>query len=214
VAPVTASTPARTADLITTVTHATFISGMTTAFAVAAVVGFTGTVIALLESVATPPRGPWRSSPTQRETGPAGTRRQARTEGTTMTDHAIIGLQAEFARAACYRRTDNDLRVLRASADRASRLDGVWEIRSAAHAEFHIRLADASRGGAYALIARLITGSVRDLITRAGPEANDLIIAAHRRVIRCLEERDADGATQEMARYMALLSQREPAAVS
>jgi EmrB/QacA subfamily drug resistance transporter len=48
VAPVTASTPARTADLITTVTHATFISGMTTAFAVAALVALTGAVVALL----------------------------------------------------------------------------------------------------------------------------------------------------------------------
>jgi DNA-binding FadR family transcriptional regulator len=131
-----------------------------------------------------------------------------------MTDHAIIGLQAEFARAACYRRTEDDLRILRVSADRASRLDGDWDIRSAAHAEFHILLADASRGGAYALIARLISGSVRDLVTRAGPESDDLIIAAHRRLIRYLEERDADGATQEMARYLAVLSQREPTAVS
>jgi DNA-binding FadR family transcriptional regulator len=130
-----------------------------------------------------------------------------------MTDHAIAGLEAEFARAACHRRTDNDLRILRASADRASRLAGDWESRSAAHAEFHVLLADASRGGAYSLIARLISGSVRDLITRAGPEAGDLITAAHRRLTRYLEERDADGAAWEMAGYLGVLSEREPTAV-
>ena len=48
VAPVTAGTPARAADLITTVTHATFISGMTTAFLVAAIVALVGAAIALL----------------------------------------------------------------------------------------------------------------------------------------------------------------------
>ena len=48
VAPVTRSTPAHVADAITTVTHATFISGMTAAFTVAAAVALGGAVIALL----------------------------------------------------------------------------------------------------------------------------------------------------------------------
>jgi hypothetical protein len=48
VAPVTPGTPARAAELITTITHTTFISGMNTAFLVAAIVALAGTVIALL----------------------------------------------------------------------------------------------------------------------------------------------------------------------
>jgi EmrB/QacA subfamily drug resistance transporter len=48
VAPVTAGTPPRFADSITTVTHATFISGMTTAFLVAAIVALAGAAIALV----------------------------------------------------------------------------------------------------------------------------------------------------------------------
>jgi EmrB/QacA subfamily drug resistance transporter len=48
VAPVTSNTPGRVAEAITTVTHATFISGMTAAFTIAAVVALTGAVIALL----------------------------------------------------------------------------------------------------------------------------------------------------------------------
>ena len=48
VAPVTHGTPARVADLITNVTHTTFISGMTTAFLVASIVALAGAVITLL----------------------------------------------------------------------------------------------------------------------------------------------------------------------
>ena len=47
VAPVTASTPPQVAGLITNVTHTTFISGMTAAFAVAAIVALAGAVIAV-----------------------------------------------------------------------------------------------------------------------------------------------------------------------
>ncbi|MBV9444287.1 MAG: MFS transporter, partial [Streptosporangiaceae bacterium] len=47
-APVPHGTPAQVADLIGNVTHATFISGMNAAFAVASVVALAGAVIALL----------------------------------------------------------------------------------------------------------------------------------------------------------------------
>jgi hypothetical protein len=47
-APITSSTPAQVAEAITSVTHATFMSGMTASFAVAAVVALGGAVIALL----------------------------------------------------------------------------------------------------------------------------------------------------------------------
>jgi EmrB/QacA subfamily drug resistance transporter len=48
VAPVTENTPHEVAQAITAVTHATFLSGMTAAFAVAAIVALGGAVIALL----------------------------------------------------------------------------------------------------------------------------------------------------------------------
>lgn len=132
-----------------------------------------------------------------------------------MTDHAIMRLQAEFARTASRQRTEADLRMLRESADRASRLDvGAWDSRAAAHAEFHCLLADATGGSAYSLLARLTSGSVRDMITLAGPDAAGLIAATHRRLIRHLEERDAGDAAGEMERYLALLRRGKPAAVS
>ena len=130
-----------------------------------------------------------------------------------MTDHAIIRLEAEFARIAGIQRTETGLQVLRESADRASRVNGAWETRAAAHAEFLCLLAGVTGGSAYSLLAQLISGSVLDMITRAGPGAVELISGAHRRLIQLIEDRDADGAAEEMERYLALLSQGEPAAV-
>lgn len=131
-----------------------------------------------------------------------------------MTDHAIVQLQAEFARVACRQGTEAGLQALREKADRAARVEGSWEGRAAAYAEFHCLLADVTGGSAYYLLAKLMSGSVRDLITRAGPESGEFIAAAHRRLIRKLEERDADGAAEEMERYVALLSHHQPAGAS
>ena len=131
-----------------------------------------------------------------------------------MTDHAIMELQAEFARTACRQCTEAGLQALRESADRTARAAGTWESRAAAYAEFHCQLADATGGSAYYLLARLVSGSVRDLITRAGPESGEFIAAAHRRLIRRLEERDADGAAEEMERYVARLSDGYQSAIS
>ena len=134
-------------------------------------------------------------------------------KGHALTDHAIMRLQAEFARTASYQRTEADLWLLRENCDMASRLDGDWPSRAAAHAEFHRLLADATGGSAYSLLARLISGSVRDMITRAGPDAGDVITTAHRRLTRHLEQRDPDGATLEMEHFLTLLSQRKSAAL-
>ncbi len=48
VAPVTHGTPAQVAELVTNVTHTTFVSGMTAAFLVASIVALAGALIALL----------------------------------------------------------------------------------------------------------------------------------------------------------------------
>lgn len=127
-----------------------------------------------------------------------------------MTDHAIMQLQAEFARVACRQCTESGLRALRENADWAARLGGSWEGRAAAYAEFHCLLVDVTGGSAYYLLAMLMSGSVRDLITRAGPESGEFITAAHRRLIRKLEERDADGAAEEMECFVTLLSHYQP----
>jgi hypothetical protein len=55
-APVPAGTPAQVAELITNVTHATFVSGMNAAFLVASIVALAGAAIVLLVASAKAPR--------------------------------------------------------------------------------------------------------------------------------------------------------------
>ncbi len=57
VSPVTHATPAPIAELITNVTHTTFVSGMSAAFSVAAIVALAGAVIALLAKRGHPAEG-------------------------------------------------------------------------------------------------------------------------------------------------------------
>lgn len=145
----------------------------------------------------------------------AGPQPGPRRKGHAVTMHAFMQVQVEFARTASQRRTEDDLRALRDSIRRASGRSGAWKDQAAAHAEFHRLLADATGASAYALLAQLTSAGVREMIAWAGPAAGDFITAAHRRLMRHLETRDADGAAREMERYLALLGQvqDEPAAV-
>ena len=123
-----------------------------------------------------------------------------------MTDHAIMRLQAgdraNRQPPAHRSRPVAAARELRQGEPSGRRLDS----RAAAHADIRRLLGDATGGSAYALLAQLISGSVRDMITWAGPDAENLITAARRRLTRRVEERDADGAAREMERFLALLS--------
>lgn len=60
---------------------------------------------------------------------------------------------------------------------------------------------------ASSLLARLISDSVRDMIVWARSPAGEFITASHRRLIRHLETRDADGAARETEHYSARLGQ-------
>ena len=131
-----------------------------------------------------------------------------------MTGSALMLIQSTFARVACEQRTPRDLHVLRASVDQACALPAVvaWDRKAAAHVEFHHLLAEAAGASGYALIARSIGGSLREMITLAGPTAEDLIIVSRCRMLRHLASRDADGAAREMEDHMARLSQQVLAA--
>ena len=49
------------------------------------------------------------------------------------------------------------------------------------------------------------------MITRAGPDAGDLMTAAHRRLTLRLEERHADGAAREMERFLGIIQHAQGA---
>ena len=92
-----------------------------------------------------------------------------------MTRPALLLMQSTFARAACQQRTPQALHALRASVDQACalRADVTWDRKAAAHAEFHHLLAEATGTSGYALLARSIGGSLQEMITLAGPAADD-----------------------------------------
>jgi len=130
-----------------------------------------------------------------------------RRAGTVGSKHGITVFEVEFARAASQSCSPENLRALRETVGRASRSDAGWEDRSAAHADFYCGLADATGVPAYSLLARYMRGSVQEMIARAGPAAGDGITGVHRRLIRCLEDRDSDGAAREIERWLARLGQ-------
>jgi GntR family transcriptional regulator, transcriptional repressor for pyruvate dehydrogenase complex len=127
-----------------------------------------------------------------------------------MIRSALMLMQPTFARAACEQRTPQALHALCVSVDQACALpaDAAWDRKAAAHAEFHRLLAEATGASGYALMARSIGGSLREMITLAGPVAEDLIIASRHRMLGHLASRDADGAAREMEDHMARLSQQ------
>jgi DNA-binding GntR family transcriptional regulator len=126
-----------------------------------------------------------------------------------MPRSALVLVQSTFAHAACEHRTPRDLYVLRASVDRAFALpaDAGWERKAAAHAEFHYLLAEATGAAGHAPLARSMGSSLREIITRAGPAAERLIVASRRRMLLHLGSRDADGAAREMEDHIARLFQ-------
>ena len=125
-----------------------------------------------------------------------------------MTRSALTLILSTFARVACAQRTAHHLRTLQDSVDQACALPPgeAWKGKAAAHAQFHCLLADVTGMAGFALLARFISGILQELIVQAGPSAEDLIIASHRRLLGHLEARDADAAAREMEDHIAQLS--------
>ncbi len=129
-----------------------------------------------------------------------------------MTRPALMLIQLGFVRIACARRTGQDLRGLRHSLEQACGLPPgeTWDGRAAAHAEFYRLLAEATGAPEFARLAGFIGGSLQGMIAAAGPAAEALIIASHRRLLGCLEARDADAAARVMENHLARLGQASP----
>jgi GntR family transcriptional regulator, transcriptional repressor for pyruvate dehydrogenase complex len=129
-----------------------------------------------------------------------------------MTKPALLLLQSVLTRIACARRTRRDLQLLRHSVRRACCLPPgtPWHRKAAAHAEFHRLLAEATGTPEFAVLAGLISGGMQDLIGRAGPAAEDLIIASRWRLLGHLEARDAQRAAREMEDHMTQLGAAGP----
>lgn len=125
-----------------------------------------------------------------------------------MTRSALILVQSALVRAACAQPAGRGLRALQDSFEQACGLPHEpWERKATAHAEFHIALADATGMPGLALLARIIGDSLQDMIVKAGPCAESLIIESRRRLLGHLQARDADSAAQEIEDHLAHLDE-------
>jgi hypothetical protein len=124
-----------------------------------------------------------------------------------MTRDALVLIQSAVVRAACEQRTEQDLAALRASVEQAAGVppgDG-WERRAAAHVEFHNLLADATGNPVLAILVRSMTDTLRDIVVAVGPTADEAIVGSRGRLLRHLQDRDAESAAGEMEEHLSRL---------
>jgi hypothetical protein len=124
-----------------------------------------------------------------------------------MTRDALVLIQSAVVRAACEQRTEQDLASLRASVEQAASVppgDG-WERRAAAHVEFHNLLADATGNPVLAILVRSMTDTLRDIMVAVGPTADEVIVSSRGRLLRLLQDRDAESAAGEMEEHLGRL---------
>jgi hypothetical protein len=126
-----------------------------------------------------------------------------------MTRDALVLIQSAVVRAACERRTEQDLVTLRASVDQAASVpvgDG-WERRATAHVEFHNLLADATGNPVLAILVRSMTDTLHDIMVAVGPPADEMIVSSRGRLLRHLAARDSESAAGEMEEHLARLDE-------
>jgi GntR family transcriptional repressor for pyruvate dehydrogenase complex len=122
----------------------------------------------------------------------------------TMTAEGLITVQAMTARIACRWMTARQLEAVSGSIKRAARLPAgsEWKRQAAAHAEVFGLLGAATGYPALARLADSAAVWVHDAVLTAGPAADDMILSSRRRLLRCLRNRDADGAGHEMEHHL------------
>jgi hypothetical protein len=125
--------------------------------------------------------------------------------GGRVMDDELIRVCAAAARVACRQMTPRYLKALHDSVEQAcclpSRFD--WDRKAAAHAEIINLLADAAEDPALAVLVRLVTGQLHDLMAAVGPAASGIIAASRGRLMTLLRAGDADGAAHEMEKHLA-----------
>jgi GntR family transcriptional regulator, transcriptional repressor for pyruvate dehydrogenase complex len=118
---------------------------------------------------------------------------------------ARIWIESAIVRAACERRTAEDIDALSANltaaADAIRRKD--FYTRAEAHLEFHMILARTTRNPIMAVVMEALIGIMRQFIHTIGPQQDsDYVLPSRRRFMRHLEARDAEGAVGEMERHL------------
>jgi DNA-binding FadR family transcriptional regulator len=134
---------------------------------------------------------------------------------------ARLWAEEGVVRAACRRLTEDELAALERNVAEATRCFASGELqgKAALNMEFHTILARASGNPVMSAIVDALMDIVGQIVSRIGPERNDLTLQSRRRLLVHLRARDADAAAAEMAdqirgvhdRYLAV-ARGEPSA--
>ena len=115
-------------------------------------------------------------------------------------------MQITAARIACKRMTEPSLMTLRHAVEHASSLPRKprWPRKAAAHAKIFTLLADMSHDQASDVFG-VSNGFIGEVIRVIGPAADGMLTSSHRRLLRHLAGRDANGAELEVERLLRVL---------
>jgi DNA-binding FadR family transcriptional regulator len=120
---------------------------------------------------------------------------------------AMRRITTVVTRAACENITDDDITALEANLTEVARLTeaGEWERKAHVNLEFQRLLAQATGNPILAIITDSLVDVLGAVIARVGPLQDDFTLRSRRRLLKRLRERDADGAADEIERYLRRL---------
>jgi GntR family transcriptional regulator, transcriptional repressor for pyruvate dehydrogenase complex len=125
----------------------------------------------------------------------------------SFTDLAEARLEVESSviRLACERRDDDDLAALEANIALAAALtaEGKFPERASVHVEFDNLLASAAKNPVLIAFVRSISTVSREVVSTLGVTQGDMVVRAHRAILKHVRSRDADAAVAELKKHVS-----------
>ncbi|TDD87978.1 FadR family transcriptional regulator [Actinomadura darangshiensis] len=120
---------------------------------------------------------------------------------------ARLWIESIVVRVACERMTEEQLAALDDNVKVAAKLtdEQDWERKALVHLDFHNLLADATGNPLMSIMMRSLMEMMREIVLSVGPTQSDFMLRSRRRLLTKFRQRDADGAVQEMERYLRRL---------
>lgn len=117
---------------------------------------------------------------------------------------ARIILGREVTRLACERHDEADLRALRDNVARtaAAAEAGDMALRVRTSLEFYDLLARSAKNPVLTVLTGVLTDMTMEFVRIIGMTPNAFVVSHRRRMLLCLERRDADAAVAEMDEYL------------
>lgn len=119
------------------------------------------------------------------------------TESRTIVQDAVV-------RLACDRGSDGDFDLLEASIDRTEQLtkEGLLEERRIQLLDFYLLLGRATHNEVMVILVASLTDMVLKLMARDNVAPRSTTVRTHRQILRCLRNRDKEGAARLMSTHL------------